>query len=125
MTKKELLNKIEETNARSAWDKGVKLYAYELVEELELTDDERLVKGENISKEILLNGATDWSSYSWGGSALIYDCDIAERLCTPSELKKTKGGDRRPNSRDEWLDTQARALNHACRIILSIIRFID
>lgn len=30
MTKKELLNKIEETNARSAWDKGVKLYAYEL-----------------------------------------------------------------------------------------------
>ena len=125
MTKKELLNKIEETNARSAWDKGVKLYAYELVEELELTDDERLVKGENISKEILLNGATDWSSYSWGGSALICDCDIAERLCTPSELKKTKGGDRRPNSCEEWLDVQARALNQACRIILSIIRFID
>lgn len=125
MTKKELLNKIEERNARSAWDKGVKLYAYELVEELELADDEKLVKGENISKEILLNGATDWSSYSWGGSALIYDCDIAERLCTPSELKKTKGGDRRPNSREEWLDVQARALNQACRIILSIIRFID
>lgn len=125
MTKKELLNKIEETNARSAWDKGVKLYAYELVEELELADDEKLVKNENISKEILLNGATDWSSYSWGGSALIYDCDIAERLCTPSELKKTKGGDRRPNSREEWLDVQARALSQACRIILSIIRFID
>lgn len=125
MTKKELLNKIEERSARSAWDKGVKLYAYELVEELELADDEKLVKGENISKEILLNGATDWSSYSWGGSALIYNCDIAERLCTPSELKKTKGGDRRPNSREEWLDVQARALNQACRIILIIIRFID
>ena len=125
MTKKELLNKIEERNARSAWDKGVKLYAYELVEELELADDEKLVKGENISKEILLNGATDWSSYSWGGSALIYDCDIAERLCTPSELKKTKGGERRPNSCEEWLDVQARALKQAFRMILSIIRFID
>lgn len=125
MTKKELLNKIEETNARSAWDKGVKLYAYELVEELELADNEKLIKGENISKEILLNGATDWSSYSWGGSSLIYDCDIAERLCTPSELKKTKGGERRPNSCEEWLDVQARALKQACRMILSIIRFID
>lgn len=59
MAKKELLNKIEERIARSAWNKGVKLYAYELVEELELADDDILVKGENISKEILLNGADD------------------------------------------------------------------
>jgi hypothetical protein len=39
--------------------------------------------------------------------------DIAERLCTPSELKKTRHGDRKPNSREEWLDVQARALYQA------------
>lgn len=124
MTKKELLNAIDSRAARSAWDKGVKLYAYELAEELEIADDAELIKGENISKEILLNGADDWNQYSWGGSSLIYDYDIAVRLCTPSELKKTRDAERRPNSREEWLDVQARALNQACRIILSIIRFV-
>ena len=123
MKKAELLKKIEDRAARSAWDKGVKLYAYEIVEGLEVADDAELIKGENISKEILLNGADDWNKYSWGGSSLIYDCDIAERLCTPSELKKTKGGERRPNIREEWLDVQARALNQACRIILGAVRF--
>ena len=62
----------------------------------------------------MLNGAQNWSEYSWGGSALICNGDIAERLCTPSELKKTRNGERRPNSREEWLDTQARALYKAC-----------
>lgn len=121
MTKKELLNAINSRAARSAWDKGVKLYAYELVEELEVADDAEIIKGENISKEILLNGADGWSQYSYGGSSLIYDCDIAERVCTPSELKKTKGGERRPNSSEEWLDVQARALNQACRVIFKIL----
>jgi hypothetical protein len=61
----------------------------------------------------LLNGAADWNQYSWDGCSLCYDGQIAERLCTPSELKKTRHGERRPNSREEWLDTQARALFQA------------
>ena len=61
----------------------------------------------------MLNGAKDWNQYSWGALSLIYDCDIAERLSAPSELKKTRGGERRPNSREEWLDVQARALQQA------------
>ena len=64
---------------------------------------------------IMRNGADDWSDYSWGGCALIYDSDIAEHYCTPSELKKTRNGERRPNSREEWLDVQARALRQAAR----------
>lgn len=40
---------------------------------------------------------------------MIYDCDIAETLCTPTELKRTKGGERNPNSRETWLDVQTRA----------------
>lgn len=121
MTRQELLNKLEERTDRSAWNKGVTIYAIELVEVLEVADDAELIKGENISKAILLNGASDWSTYSWGGSSLIYDCDIAERLCTPSELKKTRDGERRPNSREEWLDVQARALFQACNRILRSI----
>lgn len=121
MTRQELLNKLEERTDRSAWNKGVTIYAIELVEDLEIADDAELIKGENISKIILLNGADDWSAYSWGGSSLIYDCDIAERLCTPSELKKTRNGERRPNANEEWLDTQARALYQACNRILKTL----
>jgi len=112
--------KVEERKTRGAWDKGVKEYALELLEGLqELVTDgyatlETLTNRKAV-KKTLLNGADDWSQYSWGGSALIYDGDIAERLCCPSELKKTRNGERRPNSREEWLDTQARALYQACR----------
>ena len=110
MTRTKLLNKLNERTDRSAWDKAVTLYAYELVESLEV---EELPGDFAEFKALMLNGASDWSQYSWGGSSLIYDCDIAERVCTPSELKKTKGGERRPNSREEWLDVQARALTQA------------
>lgn len=108
-------NHIETSKAanRSAWGKGVTAYALELLEEFEEnhgTDAEPTI-------EKMLNGASSWSQYSWGGSSLIYDCDIAERLCTPSELKKTRNGERRPNSREEWLDTQARALYQAANRI--------
>lgn len=107
---------LEGKKDRSAWGRGVNVYALELVEELE---ERAAYEGRNPEpgqecREWLLNGANDWSQYSWGGSALIYDGDIAERLCTPSELKKTRNGERRPNSREEWLDVQARALYQAC-----------
>ena len=109
MKKTELLNVIQNMKARSAWDRGVKAYALELVYGLEVEE----IPDERSLKKILLNGAENWSRYSWGGSSFIYDCDIAKRLCTPSEYKKTKGGERRPNSREEWLDVQARALAQA------------
>ena len=117
MKKTELLNAIENMKARSAWDRGVKEYAYGLVEGLEV---EEIPADSQELKSLLLNGADTWKQYSWGGSALIYDCDIAKSLCTPSELKKVKGGERRPNSREEWLDVQARArlqaANRICKL---------
>jgi len=69
------------------------------------------------SPEKLLNGATDWHAYSCGGNALIYNSDIAERLCSPSELKRCKGGDNQPSPRESWLDVQARALRQASRLV--------
>ncbi len=111
-----ITNKLNATKARSAWKKGVKDYALELVEsaEVELTP-------ENL-KATLLNGAKDWSQYSHGGCAAIYDADIAERLCTPSELKKKKGGDLQPSKRETWLDVQARALFQAFNLINRLLK---
>lgn len=104
---KELL---EQQKVRSAWDKGVKVYAEELIEEIE--NNLEYYEFPLTIKQVL-NGADNWKEYSWGGSALIYDSDIAERLCTPSELKRNKQGERRPNNHEEWLDVQARALRQA------------
>jgi hypothetical protein len=108
---------------RSAWDKGVRSYAAELfndyIEGLNITDDSILIG--KIEEADLLNGAKDWNQYSWGGCAEIYDSDICERLSTPSEIKKTKNGERRPNVNEEWLDVQARALYQAARLVLGAV----
>ena len=106
---------LETRTDRSAWDKGVTIYALELLEEYaeRAAYEGRQAANTAEFKEWLKNGASDWDQYSWGGSSLIYNSDIAERLCCPSELKKTRNGERRPNSREEWLDTQARALRQA------------
>jgi hypothetical protein len=105
---------IESTNPRSYWGRGVKTYALELLEEL----PKNVEYGSPMSlSDDLLNGARNWNNYSWGGCSLIYDGDIAKRLCTPSELRKTKNGELRPNKDEEWLDTQARALCQAAHHI--------
>ena len=106
---------LEARKERSAWERGVNAYAVDLVDNLK---ERAAYEGRNPEpgkecREWMLNGAQDWSQYSWGGSSLIYDGDISERLCTPSELKKTRHGERRPNGREEWLDVQARALRQA------------
>lgn len=112
---------------RSAWSKGVTEYALELLDSLAegieggyyYADD---IAAPRVLEKNLLNGAADWSAYSWGGCSLIYDADIAERLCTPSELKKTRNGERKPNAREEWLDCQARALYQAARRVMNAAR---
>lgn len=124
--KKILLDKIGASKHRSAWGFGVKMYACDLVEEMEEQQIEKLINDRpllsysqfrNELKKILLNGAADWRQYSWGGCSLIYNCQIARRLCTPSELKKTNTGEIRPNKKEEWLDVQARALSQAFELV--------
>ena len=122
----EIINGIESTNPRSAWNRGVKAYALELLEELDAAINDGYFKAEDVAdrfklREQLRNGAASWHDYSWGGCSLIYDPDIAKRLCTPSEMRKTREGERRPNSREDWLDVQARALYQASgRIYLAV-----
>lgn len=99
----------------SKWTQGVNEYADELREFL---TDEKL----DVTLENMLNGASDWKQYSYGGSSLIYDYDIAERLATSSEIKSRTRKDgsfnQMANSRETWLDVQARALYQASRKVL-------
>ena len=108
----EISARIQTTSPRSAWSRGVKLYALELLGDLE----------SDYTGASLLNGAADWTAYSFGGGALIYDADIAERLSSPSELKRKKGGDLPPSASETWLDCQSRALNQAARLIAKLSR---
>lgn len=114
---------LEKRVDRSAWDMGVTDYAVDLLDNVE--DAERDgVKLETIDdwRKAMLNGASDWTEYSYGGCALVYDGDIANRLCTPSELKRKRNGELNPNSCETWLDVQARALYQACRRIEILLK---
>lgn len=118
----DIKKEIAERPARSAWAKGCREYAVELfaeiVENRHLSDDD--VLGEDITEKELLNGARDWSQYSDGGCALIYDGDICERLCTENEAKRKKYGECKPGLYDSWLDAQAAALKQAARIVRQV-----
>jgi len=121
----ELKIAIENERANSAWGRAVKIYALELLEELEEQEsktNEFKLSGSPADKKLLLNGACDWSEYSYGGCSLIYDHHIAVRVCTPSEFKRCKEGDRNPNQRETWLDVQSRALYQACNMIMRLAR---
>ena len=118
---------LESHKDRSAWGRGVNGYAVDMLQQIEAYYKGGYISADDLAtwataEAAALNGAQDWEEYSWGGSALVYDGDIAAALCTPSELKKTRNGDRRPNSREKWLDVQARALRQAFRRVYSAIR---
>lgn len=107
---------------RSAWRKGVAVYAAEILEGVmehtNLPDIPPLTVN-NLDdclteiKRMALNGAENWRQYSEGGCSLVWNTDIAFRLCAPWELNKTNGGLKSPNSRESWLDVQTRALRQA------------
>nr|DAF63357.1 MAG TPA: hypothetical protein [Siphoviridae sp. ctvI513] len=109
---------------RSAWNKAVTLYALDLLDDVQEGADnmERLPLDGAELERWALNGASCWEQYSNGGCSICYDADIAARVCTPSELKRKHGGAYEPNSRETWLNVQARALYQACNRIRKICR---
>lgn len=113
----------EQKKERGAYGRGVYEYAFDIIDVLEGYEPEELeaVKNRQYLKKLMLKGAESTKEASYGACFLIYDKDIAERLCNPSELKKTKHGQRRPNRNEEWLDVQARALNAAIWIVSRIL----
>ena len=111
--KKAIMDALEKEKARSAWKTGVIQYAFDILDNME--------DGE-VTEKNLLNGAKDWKKYSEGGCTLINDELICRRLCSQSEIKKTKDGERNPNKHETWIDVQARALYQAARLIMRIKR---
>lgn len=109
---------INSSKARSAWVRDVRDYALDLVETLNQYDeiDPADLTSRELVERYLLDGASSCTRYSEGGCALIYNRDIARRLCTASELKLTRNGQRDPNARETWIDVQARALYQAARL---------
>lgn len=124
-TLKKALETLESRTDRSAWNRGVTLYAYELLGDVVESVEGVYNAAPQTRAEfchVARNGAGTWREYSYGGCPLVYDGDIAERLCTPSELKKKRGGELSPNSRETWLDVQARALNQAAARAWNAVR---
>lgn len=114
----DIKNVIESLPAeRSAWRRGVRQYAMDLLSYL---PDYHELTPENC-REVLLNGAGSWKEWVYGGCGLVYDCAIAERLCTPSELRKKRGGELEPSLRESWLDVEARAVGQAAAAIKVIV----
>ena len=124
MRKELLVRELEDMKkrfARSAWDKGVYDYAFDILEPL---GDEL----ENVKADTLMNGANTWTDYSYGGCALMCDGDIAKRMCTAREYKKylNAGLNSKLSDSDYWLgNVQTRALFQAmlkiCSAYTSII----
>lgn len=118
MKKQELVEKLEKLTPRSAWSRAVVSDALDLIEKLDCLE---FPNNWEELKKLLLNGAADWSEYSYGGCALVYNEDIARHYCTPSELRRVTHADgtisERANARENWIDVQARALQQAAFLI--------
>lgn len=113
---------------KSQWNKGVALYAKELLEKLfEHYSPEdvawKVKDGFGTFTRALWYGASSWDQYSEGGCALIYDEDIAERLCPPSRIRRLKDGSiAKPSMSTTWIDVQTRALVQASWLAYSICK---
>lgn len=112
------------TKPRSAWNKGVKKIAENLLDKYEeiARDREGLDPVPPLTEKTVLNGADSWEQYCYGGCAMSYDREIAETLCTPSELRRTDFGRKAPNLRETRMDVQIRAHEQAWALIKRCMR---
>lgn len=75
------------------------------------------------SLDLVLNGASGWHQYSYGGCALVYNGDIAKVVFTPAQFAKWEQG--RKVTAEPLLDIQARALAAGWRVLKSAQRYAD
>lgn len=127
----EVRNAVNAKNQRSAWNKGVQTYANMLLDNFEEWSKYNQSEGKElpiIDEKTALNGASDWSAWSYGACGLVYDFAIAETLCTKSEIKKLQyktGGMRYPAPCTNWCDVEARAARQAWQMILEAVRGLE
>ena len=117
----EIRSIIMQEKPRSAWSRGVNNIAMNIVSEI--------LENANGNDAPHFNCVDDFSRHFYNvslreavdnGYFLTWDYDIARNFCTPSELKRTKNGERNPNSRETWLDVMYRGAYQAIRHIISL-----
>ena len=126
-----LVSQLSKEKVRSCWDRAVQSDAIDMIERVK-SDCGHVVNGVfsgtvseflaavvnhvgiiNSKIETVYSCMPYIKESSHGGNWWIYNDDIAAHYCTPSELKRVthKDGTIRDhaNSREDWLDVQARA----------------
>lgn len=94
---------------RGQWNKTMAYYAYFLLDSYIDICKWRADQNEaipDLSLDLVLNGASGWHQYSYGGCALVYDGDIAKTVFTPAQFTKWEQG--RKVTDEPLLDIQAR-----------------
>ena len=94
---------------RSDWSRGVASLIRDYAEEVLSEHDGEELNAQEFYK-IWNCGADTLRDAVYGGSYDVWNYDIAKRLCTPSALKKSNEGMRRPNRREEWIDIEYSAI---------------
>jgi hypothetical protein len=116
-----LRNGLDKAKARSTWEKGIKAYAGEMLDELQVLEDEhndiRISNYADFCKELFFD-AENWFQLATCGEAptLVSNHEIKERLLTASEKKKANNID--------CAKLQARALEQAANILKSIYKSV-
>ena len=114
-------NEVNNTKTRSAWSRGVKAYALDMLERFEEWREFNEANGESVpelDERTALNGADNWRHWAEGASGLAESSAILCRLCPPSEVKK---GVRNI----VWLEVEARAARQAWRMIAEAVRVVE
>ena len=121
----EIWDVLNTASRRTAWERGVLRYAYDLfgayVDSLGIHDLQ--VRIGKISEADLLRGAESWQQYSAMGRALIWDRDICLRLGTKYQIQKTERGQKQPARGDTWAELQAKALGEAAQIVIAAVNW--
>ena len=109
---------------RSYWSRGVASLIRDYGEDVLGEHDGEIISARDFYK--LWNcGADSLRDAVYGGSFDIWNYDIAKRLCTPSDLKKSNEGMRRPNKRQDWIDVELIAVQQAMYKSLAIMKIVS
>lgn len=116
----------ETERKRGQWNKATAYYADFLLDSyIEIckwcADQNAAIPA--LSLDLVLNGASGWHQYSYGGCALVYDGDIAKVVFTPAQFAKWEQG--RKVTAEPLLGIQARALAAGWRVLKSAQRYAD
>lgn len=97
---------------RSAWNRAVREDAIAILTGVVDDGKDYEIQSAKQLESLMLCGAENWKRYSEGCHGCS-NVEIAEHYCNNSELKMTKCGLKRPNSRETWIQVQERGLRQS------------